>query len=908
MLKKFYTIPLLLLLNAAINGIYAQEIAGANIISNPTFDTDASGWGSYFNYFWDPTNPLAASGNVSVVAKPGYDGKACKVTIFNAGDAPYAVQISSLVPLEAGKKYSMKFKASADAVRTVVLTMQQDVGAKETWYTSDPITLTNTPTVLGPYVFTATTTDPSNLFKFYMGGGGTSGAITTYFDDVEVAELINVPGATVPGTPAIGTAVAGGSKATISFTAPANDGGIPIKSYTVTSNPGSITATGAASPITVNGLTNGQPYTFTVVANNALGASAASAPSNSVTPMFQPISYYVNSSTGNDNNNGTTTGTAFATIAKASSLMIAGDTALIMTGVYNPLTITRSGNATNSITYKAYPGNSPVITCGPNGAWSLMQISASYITIDGIELKGLNQTSTLAQGEANYNSALAGGDTFDYGTTLNTNTSGLSIGDKLIPTVHHVLVKNCKVHDCASGVGATNTDYLTIENNEIYNNCWYSMWAPSGISVLGMKSIDNNTGDKIIFRGNKIYNNYCLVKWIEILNYSDGNGIIIDINDGSAPGTTEYIGKFLVENNVVFDNGGRGLYIMQAGNATFRNNTSYWNSKSSFSTGGEMVCYNAHDVKFINNIGWANPAYSSENYAICDNGNWGNNKNITWKNNLAFNGTIGQNSTYFHLTTTTFVDNTNKTGVNPIFINPSINPATANFKLQAGSPAIDAGTAAFGLPAYDITYSPRVQGNNVDLGAYESGPLGPLPLSLLSFTAKRTGAFKADLNWKTAQEVNVNSFDLEKAEDGQTFTKLASITAGKLSENNYQYTDNNATARVSYYRLKMIDRDGSFSYSFIVVLTSGEYENLVSEVYPNPIIHQTATINVLAKEAGVWAISATNIIGQSINLQRNTLTKGFNKLKVNVAALPSGVHFLKLENNGEVFIRKVIKN
>ena len=63
------------------------------------------------------------------------------------------------------------------------------------------------------------------------------------------------------------------------------NGGSPITSYTVTSSPGGKTATGASSPITVTGLTNGTAYTFTVTATNALGTGPASSPSNSVTPV-----------------------------------------------------------------------------------------------------------------------------------------------------------------------------------------------------------------------------------------------------------------------------------------------------------------------------------------------------------------------------------------------------------------------------------------------------------------------------------------------------------------------------------------------------------------------------------------------------------------------------------------------
>ena len=92
-------------------------------------------------------------------------------------------------------------------------------------------------------------------------------------------------GLKTPDAPTIGTAVASTSSASVTFTAPSNVGGGAITSYTVTSAPGGITATGVASPITVSGLTNGTAYTFTVVATNIYGTSIASAASNSVTPV-----------------------------------------------------------------------------------------------------------------------------------------------------------------------------------------------------------------------------------------------------------------------------------------------------------------------------------------------------------------------------------------------------------------------------------------------------------------------------------------------------------------------------------------------------------------------------------------------------------------------------------------------
>ena len=94
------------------------------------------------------------------------------------------------------------------------------------------------------------------------------------------------PPATAPNPPTNVSAAAGDVSATVSWTAPASDGGSAITGYTVTSAPGNITAqTGsAARTATVSGLANGTGYTFTVTATNAVGTSAASNVSNSVTP------------------------------------------------------------------------------------------------------------------------------------------------------------------------------------------------------------------------------------------------------------------------------------------------------------------------------------------------------------------------------------------------------------------------------------------------------------------------------------------------------------------------------------------------------------------------------------------------------------------------------------------------
>src|ERR1051325_7733595 len=101
--------------------------------------------------------------------------------------------------------------------------------------------------------------------------------------------LLVVPGATAPGGPTIGTATPGDGSATIAFTAPADDGGANITSYTATCLPGNISGSGAASPITVTGLVNGDGYDCSVVAITAAGTSAPSATVH-VTPVGAALS------------------------------------------------------------------------------------------------------------------------------------------------------------------------------------------------------------------------------------------------------------------------------------------------------------------------------------------------------------------------------------------------------------------------------------------------------------------------------------------------------------------------------------------------------------------------------------------------------------------------------------------
>ncbi len=152
----------------------------------------------------------------------------------------------------------------------------------------------------------------------------------------EVLALVP-PSATIPEAPTSVTAVAGNAQATVSFAVPGSDGGSPITSYTVTSSPGAISATGTTSPITVTGLTNGQAYTFTVIATNSVGPSAPSAASAPVTPATVP---------GSPTGVSAVAGDAQATVSFTAPVSTGGSSIISYTVTSNPddISVTNSSS------------------------------------------------------------------------------------------------------------------------------------------------------------------------------------------------------------------------------------------------------------------------------------------------------------------------------------------------------------------------------------------------------------------------------------------------------------------------------------------------------------------------------------------------------------------------------------
>lgn len=113
------------------------------------------------------------------------------------------------------------------------------------------------------------------------------------------------------------------------------------------------------------------------------------------------------------------------------------------------------------------------------------------------------------------------------------------------------------------------------------------------------------------------------------------------------------------------------------------------------------------------------------------------------------------------------------------------------------------------------------------------GDIGVLPVELMSFTGTAEKEFN-ELTWITASERNSAFFLIERSIDGQDFEPIGTVDAAahSLAVIRYQFTDANARPGLSYYRLRMVDNDGSEELSNIIVLTR---DNRSTVVYPVPV-------------------------------------------------------------------------
>lgn len=163
---------------------------------------------------------------------------------------------------------------------------------------------------------------------------------------------------------------------------------------------------------------------------------------------------------------------------------------------------------------------------------------------------------------------------------------------------------------------------------------------------------------------------------------------------------------------------------------------------------------------------------------------------------------------------------------------------------------------------------------------------GVLPVALIDFTAvKNTEGVL--LQWKAGAEISLKQYEVERSTDGVTFVNAGIVAAQNKAI--YQITDNNLPdAKTVFYRLKMTDMDGRFTYSKTVTVKLNR-RNAAITVFPNPATNEiTVALQEAAEPNSI--IRVTDITGKEVLVQKNATAQ--NNTKISVAHLPAGKYIV----------------
>jgi trimeric autotransporter adhesin len=157
------------------------------------------------------------------------------------------------------------------------------------------------------------------------------------------------------------------------------------------------------------------------------------------------------------------------------------------------------------------------------------------------------------------------------------------------------------------------------------------------------------------------------------------------------------------------------------------------------------------------------------------------------------------------------------------------------------------------------------------------------------------------LIWKTDNEINTANFELERSTDGNNFKQIAILKAAGNSNSilNYTYTDNDAIeeeATILYYRLKIVNINGSFIYSNIVSITLPSTKATIT-VAPNPVFNDVRG-TVSSPITGNVALRIFDNTGRIILQTTMFVRKGNNNFVQNINQLAKGAYYLDISGNG----------
>ncbi len=475
---------------------------------------------------------------------------------------------------------------------------------------------------------------------------------------------------------------------------------------------------------------------------------------------------------------------------------------------------------------------------------------------------------------------------FTYGDFVNVNASGLN----------HA-IRNCEILYAGDlGVDMNNGPFsytqpaqnTIVENNRIsYNNYrgYYAHWHTGGLKIIPAIRA-------VTIRNNLVEHNDGPGIWFDRPlgeNIIEGNTVI-----GNLKGIFYEIGEpvhsvdfgAVICNNLVVGTRQQGIYVAASSDVTVQNNTVVNCWAGIVLHGMPRTFYSLKNNVVKNNIIHG----GSVGELICYRGDKTGNNDIN--GNFYVYGVSADGSTPRGNIRVGIVTS-NGYNINHRSLS-SLRNAGLESDGREGNPLWE------GMQSYQYLLgsgSPAVgKGINETQLCAENVVIGTFPVEFLGVSATPDYANNQILlNWETASEVNNDHFVVEKSVDGLAFTDLADVNSLGNSRNvqSYQYFDQEPTSGKSYYRIKQVDVDGSFTHSSRVEVTFDPKATFDFFPYPNPVsVGENLTIKIVSEEEQTVDIGLYTMHGVKVSEMSTSVIAGSSQIEFSTSGLSKGLYYL----------------
>lgn len=172
-----------------------------------------------------------------------------------------------------------------------------------------------------------------------------------------------------------------------------------------------------------------------------------------------------------------------------------------------------------------------------------------------------------------------------------------------------------------------------------------------------------------------------------------------------------------------------------------------------------------------------------------------------------------------------------------------------------------------------------------------------LPIKVKNFTAHSQGDNSVLLRWASSFESNSYQYIVQKSLDGRTFSDIGNLKAAgnSVQTMNYSFSDRQmVNGGGAYYRLKLVDLDGSFDFTKIIYINNGKVSLGPLSVFPNPFRSEVQLKGVSASDVNSKNVKVYNAMGSEVAYR----VLGGNSISID-PSMPKGVYILRVK--GQAF-------